>query len=172
MEQAEPKGLTIELLRDSLSEARAAVRSYDTKAQILGIGYIFALGVVGRIGEQIPASSTAGVLTIVIAWGLVVLPIVLFGYVLYPSRKKVAKRQPKPNDVTTLLYVNNEAPMTFAELRKALSTSDPLDELVFELLQVSKHRDIKKMRFLRALFAAAICFVGLFSIQLLQSYGF
>lgn len=35
------------LLRDSFAEAETTVRAYDTKAQIVDIGYIFAL-VIGR----------------------------------------------------------------------------------------------------------------------------
>lgn len=171
MEVSEVDKLTTDLLRDSLSEARAAVRSYDTKAQILGIGYIFALGVVGRIGEQVSTSSDATLMTVVFAWFLVVLPIVLFGYVLYPSRNKVAQNAKKPTNVTTLLYVNDEAPMTFGELETAFRKSKAHDELIYEFLQVSKHRDLKKRRFLRAMFSAGICFFGLFSIQLIQSYG-
>lgn len=47
-DDTEKKERAIELLCDSLSEAQSTVRSYDTKAQIVGIGYIFALGVIGR----------------------------------------------------------------------------------------------------------------------------
>lgn len=172
METKRPDKLTIDLVRDSLAEARAAVRSYDTKAQILGIGYIFALGVVGRIGEQIAPSSAVSLLTIVVAWVLVVLPMLLFGYVLYPSRRKAMRnRAGAPRDVTTLLYVNDEAPMNFDVAKVALHESDPVKELIHEFLVVSKHRDLKKRRFLRAMFAAGICFLGLFTVQLIQSYG-
>lgn len=172
MEQKPIDRLSIDVLRDSLVEARAAVRSYDTKAQILGIGYIFALGVIGRIGDQIPSTTDMSIVTIIVAWLFVVFPILLFGYVLYPSRHKiVAKRGPVLDGVTTYLYVNDEAPMAYTALKNALTNSNPVNELVYEFLEVSKHRDIKKRRFLRALFSAAICFVGLFSAQLLQSYG-
>ena len=41
------------LLKDSLAEAQNSVRSYDTKAQIVGVGYIFALNVIGQLSAQI-----------------------------------------------------------------------------------------------------------------------
>ncbi len=45
------------LLRDSLAEAQSTVRAYDTKAQIVGVGYIFALGVVGSFEALLPEAS-------------------------------------------------------------------------------------------------------------------
>jgi hypothetical protein len=41
------------LLCDTLAEARVSVRTYDTKAQIVGIGYIFSLAILGQIGSAI-----------------------------------------------------------------------------------------------------------------------
>ena len=87
-EQMEPPTLhAYDLLRDSLTEAQATVRSYDTKAQIIMAGYLFALGVVGRIGEPVIETTEVGIAYVIVAWGVAILPILLFGFVLYPSRK-------------------------------------------------------------------------------------
>ncbi|MCP4329792.1 MAG: hypothetical protein GY791_15300 [Alphaproteobacteria bacterium] len=77
MEPANPQSLG--LLRDSLNEAQTTVRAYDTKSQIVGIGYIFALGIIGNIDDSIPKSSDGVLIGILIAWGIVILPILLFG---------------------------------------------------------------------------------------------
>lgn len=37
------------LQRDGLAEAQLTVRNYDTRAQIVGVGYILSLGVVGQV---------------------------------------------------------------------------------------------------------------------------
>lgn len=74
------------ILRDALSEAQATVRSYDTKAQIIGVGYVFTLGIVGRLGKIPPDREAFGVFLVIVSWGVVSLPILLFGYVLHPTR--------------------------------------------------------------------------------------
>ena len=98
------------------------MRAYDTKAQIVGIGYIFALGIIGQVRDLIPSSTselnTVGVL---IAWVVVILPILLFGFVLYPSRKMA----PKLADETTgklenILYVDPKNVGNVEELKKAV----------------------------------------------------
>ena len=55
------------LLRDSLAEAQATVRAYDTKAQIVGVGYIFALGVAGRTEALLPEASELNPLIVSVA---------------------------------------------------------------------------------------------------------
>jgi len=42
------------LVQEALAEAQQTVRSYDVKAQIVGVGYIFALGIVFRLGSLLP----------------------------------------------------------------------------------------------------------------------
>lgn len=163
---------SLKLLRDSLVEAQATVRAYDTKAQIVGIGYIFALGIVGKVRDLIPSSTselnTVGVL---IAWVVVILPILLFGFVLYPSRKMA----PKLADETTgklenILYVDPKNVGNVEELKKAVSRCDPIDEVAFELLKVTGLRELKRQRFLRALFAAGVCFVLLFVKHIIRAF--
>ena len=72
------------MLRNSLAEAQETVRAYDIKAQIVGVGYIFALGVVGRFEALLPRASELNPFTLSVARG-VILPILLFGFVLHPS---------------------------------------------------------------------------------------
>ncbi len=79
---------SLSLLRDSLTEAQETVRAYDIKAQIVGVGYIFALGVVGNFEALLPEASELDPFTLAVACGAII-PIFLFGFVLYPTRKSV-----------------------------------------------------------------------------------
>ena len=72
---------SLSLLRDSLAEAQMTVRAYDTKAQIVGVGYMFALAVVGDFEALLPKASELNLLTISVACGAI-LPILLFAFVL------------------------------------------------------------------------------------------
>jgi len=162
---------SLSLLRDSLNEAQATVRAYDTKAQIVGIGYIFALGVVGRFEKWMPEPSDSNaVLNTLLAWGFVILPILLFGYVLYPSRKMAPRLASKPNVVLEhVLYVDPDKLGSVTELKSAVDRCDPVNEIAFELLKVSKLREMKRIRFLRALFAAGFCFAAIFISHMTRS---
>lgn len=167
-EQDQP---SLMLLRDSLAEAATTVRAYDTKAQIVGVGYIFALGIVQQIGALVPPSTTAvpGAL-VVVGWVVVVLPIVLFGMVLYPTRKTAPGVGGKVSaGLQRVLYVEPERHPSVEALQAAVARADPVTEYAFELRKVAELRELKRQRFLRALFAAGVAFLLLFLSQLGRS---
>ena len=155
------------LLKDSLDEAQISVRAYDTKAQIVGVGYIFALNVIGQIGNQLPQESQLGIINIVVAWALVILPIALFGYVLYPVRKVVDDGA--GDDRKHMFFLHPERYGSAGELVKAAETCDPIDEVAFELLKISELRENKRKRFVRGLVGAGAAFAVLFANQLFQA---
>ena len=111
----------LQLLKDSLSEVQTSVRSYDTKAQIVGVGYIFALNVIGQISAQIPTHAAADIFTIIVAWSIVIMPIILFGYVLYPVRKSVLRSDGQQIWNTCYSSIRNAI-----KVRKHLSMLRPL----------------------------------------------
>ena len=162
---------SLSLLRASLAEAQATVRSYDTKAQIVGIGYIFALGIVGNFEEWVPDVAEVNALAnTLIAWSVIMLPIFLFGYVLYPSRKMAPKLAETPSKtLERVLYVDPSRLETVQQVTEAAGRAVPEKEVAFELLKVSKLREVKRKRFLRALFAAGFCFVVIFTSHLMRS---
>ena len=162
---------SLALLRDSLAEAQMTVRAYDTKAQIVGVGYIFALGIVQRVGEHIPPPSPEMTIPlVVIGWVIVVFPIILFGQVLYPTRKTAPDvSEQVRSKLQHVLYVEPERHSGVEALQEALSRADPALEYAFELLKVTKLRELKRRRFLRALFATAIAFLVLFLSHLGRS---
>ncbi len=159
---------SLSLLHDSLVEAQATVRAYDTKAQIVGVGYIFALGVVGRFEGLLPEASELNLLTISVACAAI-LPILLFGFVLYPSRKSADKfanqSEATPEHV---LYVDPTELGSVKELKEAVGRCDPIIEISFELLKVSQIRELKRLRFLRALFLAAAAFLFIFATHFIR----
>ena len=70
---------------------QSVVRSYDTKAQIVGVGYILALNLVLHFGDLLPTRAPLGPLFFAVVWGIVIMPILQFGQVLYPSRTRAEK---------------------------------------------------------------------------------
>lgn len=55
-------------------------------------------------------------------------------------------------------------------LKEAIAVCDPGSEYAFELIKVSKLRQLNRKRFLRAMYAAALGFLLLFGSQLLRSF--
>jgi hypothetical protein len=82
------------MLLAALHEAQSAVRSYDTKAQIVGVGYILALNVVLHFGDLLRTKAQLGPLFYAVVWGVVLMPILLFGQVLFPSRRQAENASP------------------------------------------------------------------------------
>ena len=160
---------TFPFLLASLKESQDTVRSYDVKAQIVGVGYIFAMGFIVELGSQIANMPEWGVATIILAWLIVVLPVVLFGAVLYPSRRVSPKLGEKASDADRTFYVIPEYVQDVHSYLAAVEAGDPQKELAYEILKTAKLREIKRRRFLRALWAAAISFVALFLTQLLRA---
>jgi len=159
---------SLSLLRDSLAEAQTTVRAYDTKAQIVGVGYIFALGIVESFEALLPEASELNLLTLLVAC-TAILPILLFGFVLYPSRKSAEKfatqSEATPEHV---LYVDPTKVGSVKALKEAVGRCDPIIEVSFELLKVSQLRVLKRRRFLRALFSAAVVFLFIFATHFIR----
>jgi hypothetical protein len=157
---------TEKYLQLALEEAQATVRAYDTKAQIVGIGYTFALNIVAAVIGGLPGSGDTNVAFTGVFWLVVMAPLFLFGYVLYPSRRSA----PSVKDTSELglqrvLYVETKRHGTFDDLLTAAQNSDWRGELVYEVLKVSKLREIKRGRFIRALYTTAFSFAVLALFQ-------
>lgn len=155
------------LLKDSLDEAQMSIRSYDTKAQIVGVGYIFALNIINSIGGLSSSSGSGSFLTIAVAWLLVITPIVLFGFVLYPSRK--SRQSLDTSNCRQIYYIQSDRYQSSEDLLKAVAECCPLDEIANELLQVSALRETKRKRFVLALGMAAVTFSVFFTSDLALS---
>ncbi|MEM6491150.1 MAG: hypothetical protein AAF684_04505 [Pseudomonadota bacterium] len=165
-----PPEEALDLLKLSLAEAQTSVRSYDTKAQIVGVGYIFALGVIGQFERALPTASTSEIAYVLLAWGIVIAPIVMFGAVLNPTRKAAPALQQQVGDaVKSVLYVDPKTVTSLAAMKNMALRADPALELSYELLKVSTLREVKRRRFRAGLFSSAGAFAVIFAMQLIRT---
>ena len=154
-----------------LREAQDTVRSYDTKAQICGVGYIFALGIVQKSGDQMPVPVDWAIFYVLAGWLVIVVPILMFAMVLYPSRvDKIAVRH-WPENVRGTMYFERHQFDDVDSYAEATRIADWRREVAFEIIKVSEIRDLKRTRFLRALYWAAGSFTVLFLSQMMRAGG-
>jgi hypothetical protein len=156
----------------ALQEAQSIVRAYDTKAQILGVGYILALGLVLHFDDLLPARGPIGPLFIAVVWGTVLLPILQFGQVLYPSRTRAEKDfLKKTSDCSDqrIYYVDPDFFTSVGDLVHKALTSDWTTVLAAELLKTSRVRAIKQARIRRALMMAVVSFIVIGAEQFVRS---
>ncbi|WNJ98285.1 hypothetical protein L2D14_10405 [Thalassospiraceae bacterium LMO-JJ14] len=154
-----------------LAEAQDTIRNYDTKAEICGVGFILALGIVKQAGDSIPVPIEYASFYVLAGWLIIVIPIIMFALVLYPSRVDKIDRQNRPANVQGVMYFD---PKSFPDVKSfsdAARKSDWAMEILYEITKVSLIRDQKRTRFLRALFWAAGSFCILFLSQMIRANG-
>ena len=130
-----------------LQEAQAAVRSYDTKAQIVGVGYILALNLVLHFGDLLPTHAPLGPLFFAVVWVIVIMPILQFGQVLYPSRTRAEKELLAKMSCGSEQRVYYVDPDRFADLKDFVQQAlrcDWTSALAAELLKTSRVRIIRQ----------------------------
>ncbi len=163
--------LKMPFLMASLKETQDTVRSYDTKAQIVGVGYIFAINIIVGFGARIGNMPEADLLVVVLTWLLIITPICLFGAVLYPSRKAAPVLAGDETKSTPLYYADLEKFDDATTYMRMVNTRDLQAEVAYELLRMAGLRDLKRRRFLRALWAATISFLLMFLGQVSRAEG-
>lgn len=150
----------------ALKEAQDAVRSYDTKAQIIGASYIFAFnivfGLIGLGGHQATISSNDP-LRLLVAWLLILGPLVVFARVLYPSRKIMR------TEARGLFYLRKPNAMSVDDYLDSMESCDYAREIASELLNVSKLRELKRKRFIQALWTAAVSYTLMFAFVAIRA---
>ncbi|MGF6175116.1 hypothetical protein ABIE33_003424 [Ensifer sp. 4252] len=160
------------MLLAALQEAQVTARSYDTKAQIVGAGYILALNLVLHFGDLLPTRAPLGPLFFAVVWGVVILPILQFGQVLYPSRTRAEKDLIANTSGASEERVYYVEPDRFADLKdfvRDARKSDWTTVLGAELLKTSRVRIIKQLRFRRGLMMAVASFVVVGGEQFIRS---
>jgi len=160
---------TLSFLMASLKEAQDTVRAYDTKAQIVGVGYIFAINIIIELGSRIANVPDMGLVTITLAWIVFIFPIVLFGAVLYPTRKALPRLGEQGSHAHRTFYVEPERIDDVDAYLAAVEAGNPKKEIAYEIVKTAGLREIKRRRFLRALWAAATSFLVMFLGQLLRA---
>lgn len=158
---------TLKILLSSLDSVHDSIRVYDSKAQIVGIGFILSLGfVTASSGGQEPSRILD-----VFTWLLGVIPVVMFGWVLFPSRRMAPKLGTKCNKLQRSYYVLGDRYADLDEYTAAFDKSDWKTELLYEIQKNSLLRDMKRKRFVRALAAAGISFSLMLLVPFLRSTG-
>lgn len=158
---------SIDLLKIALGETQQSIRSYDTKAQICAIGYLFSLNLVLAINESIFPGKGADIWVVIFGWGVLIFPMFLFGFVLYPTRKSVKPDNSYEEDpIYKVLYIRHERHSTVDEIVHDARRANLLEEIAFELYQSSDLRDRKRVRFVRSLIAAGTALLVMFIIHL------
>ncbi len=159
------------LLKIALSETQQSIRSYDTKAQICAIGYLLSLNLVLGINQAIFPTKGADLWIVVFGWGVMIFPMLLFGFVLYPTRTSIKpsehQDQSSIHKIHKILYIRHERHASVDGISKDALRANPLDEVAFELYQSSNLRDRKRVRFVRALIVAGLALLIMFTIHLL-----
>jgi hypothetical protein len=165
------KSEQISFLMNALDEAQSSVRAFDTKAQIVGIGYIFAIGIISTIATWNPDKTPFTFYSVMIAWLFVMVPIIIFGSVLYPSRKMAPTLGEKSSHVKRLYHVSLEYIKNVDTYISDVEHCDIKAELSYELMKVSALREFKRIRFIRALFFSCVSFIFIFFFQIMRSMG-
>ncbi len=153
------------------AEAQDTIRNYDTKAEICGVGFILALGIVKQAGDSIPVPIEYASFYVLAGWLIIVIPIIMFALVLYPSRIDKIDKQNRPHNVLGVMYFNAASFPDVASYGEAARKSDWAMEILYEITKVSMIRDKKRTRFLRALYWAAGSFCVLFASQMVRANG-
>jgi hypothetical protein len=170
--RAPTRAYTNKMLLAALLETQTATRSYDNKAQIVGVGYMLALGLVLHFGDLLPRRAPLGPLFFAVVWGVIILPILQFGQVLYPSRSRAEKELlPKTSCASErpVFYVEPDAFADVKDFVQQALKSDWTSVLSAELLKTSRNRLIKQTRFRRGLMMVVVSFIVLASEQFLRS---
>lgn len=155
-------------LYSSLKEAQDNIRTYDAKAQIVGIGFIFTIGMITKLFD-ISAHHSTLISTILLLF-LMLTPVVLFAAVLYPTRKIAPSILRNRKNVKGVYYLNSKEVDSVDSFIKIYEDINIDEELVYELLKVSVLRDLKRKRFLRALLFSSLSFVALLTMQVLPLF--
>lgn len=161
---------TLKLLENKLNEARVVMRAYDTRAQIVGVGYVLALGILIPFERRFPRPEDIAWPEVLILWGVIIIPIILFGYVVYPLRKYRPflyshSYDKEPDFFCTPENVTSVNLMVLDQARSA----DIEAEFAAELRHMEMLKRTKMKRFIRAMKGAGLSFLMLFVFQFWRS---
>jgi len=163
---------TLTVLLASLQEVHNTIRSYDTKAQVVSIGFIFSLGLITTISSLAPELPRFNFILVCFSWLLGILPIVMFGLVLYPSRSMAPKLGTRVQNLQRSFYLLEERYPTLDDFIAALDKSDWKIEIAYEIQKLSLLRDMKRKRFVWALRITGTSYALMLLVQLLRAAGF
>ena len=154
-----------------LNEAQQTIRAYDTKAQIMGIGFIFAVTIFSSVPKNLPVEREFGLLYLIGGFALLIGPVALFGAVLYPSRRRAPETSLGVSPVLGYFYFMSDGDKEFNAFLRDIDAADWKAELAYEITRLSALRDLKRRRFLMAMFAAGASFALILLNDVLKLSG-
>ncbi len=159
----------ITCLLDALRSTQEVIRSYDTKAQIMGIIFILSINfVLTLIRELVGIGPIPPAATLSLAV-LVLLPLGLFGYVLFPANNPVGDLELEGQPVRHSYFVDGRGP-SLTDYLIDVEATDWATELGFEIMKMARLRERKRRRLLRALVAAGASYVLILAMMLLVAW--
>ncbi len=165
----EPAALSC--LLASLNEVQQTIRAYDTKAQIMGVGFIFSVTMIANLLGNLDIERTFGIGYLLGGFLLLMGPLVLFGSVLYPSRRTAPEVKDGSTPIHHCFYVQPERNRGPDGLLKDIEAADWKAELVYEISRLSALRGLKRQRFVRAMFMAGTSFGIILLVNVLKMAG-
>lgn len=158
MEEGDKSSTTIDCLLNNINETQETIRSYDTKAEILGILMTLVVGFLNYnlISDYKCDSIIMGLIAAATFVAITALALLLT--VLFPSRNPahevdLGKFQPKN---TYFVFKKPEEQFNFDVIYSRLVDTEWQKELLFELLKLSAIRDRKHKWFTRSVKAASL----------------
>lgn len=159
---------TITCLIDALRNTQDTIRSYDTKAQIMGILFILSVNfLVPLVREMVGGAALPATALLTIA-ALVLVPLCLFGFVLYPANNPADSIALGRAAVRHTYFVHRRPPSLEAYLGDVAAT-DWETELGFEIMKLARLRESKRRRLLRALVGAGVSYALILALMLILS---
>jgi hypothetical protein len=155
----------------SLNEVQQTIRAYDTKAQIMGVGFIFSITMVGKLLENLPVAREYDLGYLIGGFLLLIGPVTLFGMVLYPSRRSAPETETDGSRVRGCFYFVSDGARDFRSFVDDIDKADWKVELAYEITRLSALRDLKRRRFLMAMFAAGGSFAAILLANVLKLGG-
>ena len=155
---------TITCLLHALQQVQATVRAYDTKAQIVGIAFIFTVGIVQLLIPDALVSqfsAEAPMLRFLVGFALLMSPLAVFGAVLYPRYNPLDDRQSNNAAVYSFRTTNQQ---TLDDYLRDIDEVDWKRELAIEITAVSRIREVKRRRFVLALYMTGASYLVVFTL--------
>jgi len=137
----------------------------------MGVGFIFSVSMISRFLANLQVDQDYGICYLVVGFLLLIGPVALYGAVIFPSRRSAPKLIDTPVPVQGLFYVKSEGVSNLAAFNQQLKDVDWTLELTYEIVRLSALRDMKRKRFLIAMFASGGSFTLVFLGEFLKITG-
>ncbi len=154
------------LLR-ALEQVQSTVRAYDTKTQIASIGFIFSIGLVRFLVPEAAMSMFAPSGRFIWGFAISIVPIIMFGHVLFPRFNPVRRSEVDTNVLKNVYTFGTNPERTVDEYLRDIDGANWKREIAIEIIEASFIRDIKRRRFLIAMYVAGVSYAAMFVAALI-----